>query len=741
MLAGINAQAIAPKDLRVYINPGHGSYTGNDRPIQTIGRAAYSSSNTDTTGFFESNTDLEKGFGVLERLIDYGLTFDRTLNQTNSNPSRVGAALDMRNNIVMSRVKSGPYPTILMGGDETYASAYNRSLSEIAHEVDINNFDLFLSIHSNAASLVNKANYPLWLYRGADGSPEVANSDKVGSVIWKYLYPIEHMSWSAYSLSKANLRGDWDFYGSTTTNSYGYKGYLGVLKHGVLGGLIEGYYHTYPPAMQRAMNDDVCYQEGKAYAQAIAEYFGISADKTGDIYGIIRDKYTTMASTQYSSLWTFNSSNDALKPINGATVKLLSNGKVVDTYTTDNEWNGAFVFDRLTPGTYYIEVSHSDYEAPESSECGPFTVTAGGTVYPKVFMETKAHAGTGNGSYHGFHINASQELIDHTDVNTPLSADVWNVGGYMTLQVLFQPEYNPILVNDELTEITKDGTTLGKHTDGKYIDYAAPIANGTYEVLLSQSLPAGNIDGMLVVGEDSSEAMTMGADGLAYVTCPSQCYINGTLTDVTGGDIRLRFCTRNKSGAKSRLGDTETCYVLDINGVYVTISAPTGVEVSSHFTQANLTTSFNGSTALGTKDDLGGMPRTAIFPLGHTTADNVPQDLRYDGKGTNSWNLCSYQRNTSSAPDDYGFPIRFVDIVFKGVKAGEKVGWTNYQSLHPGYTPVAYSAPSGIADISVDTDTDAPVEYFNLQGVRVDNPTPGLYIKRQGATVTKIIVR
>ncbi|MDE5749402.1 MAG: immune inhibitor A, partial [Duncaniella sp.] len=36
--------------------------------------------------------------------------------------------------------------------------------------------------------------------------------------------------------------------------------------------------------------------------------------------------------------------------------------------------------------------------------------------------------------------------------------------------------------------------------------------------------------------------------------------------------------------------------------------------------------------------------------------------------------------------------------------------------------------------------TDAPAEYYNLQGIRVENPTSGLYIRRQGNTVTKVIL-
>jgi hypothetical protein len=33
---------------------------------------------------------------------------------------------------------------------------------------------------------------------------------------------------------------------------------------------------------------------------------------------------------------------------------------------------------------------------------------------------------------------------------------------------------------------------------------------------------------------------------------------------------------------------------------------------------------------------------------------------------------------------------------------------------------------------------DAPVEYFNLQGLRIDNPTNGIFIRRQGSSVAKV---
>ncbi len=54
---------------------------------------------------------------------------------------------------------------------------------------------------------------------------------------------------------------------------------------------------------------------------------------------------------------------------------------------------------------------------------------------------------------------------------------------------------------------------------------------------------------------------------------------------------------------------------------------------------------------------------------------------------------------------------------------------------------VEENKPSGVENVIEDTNDDAPVEYYNLQGVRVQNPANGLYIKRQGNKVTKVIVR
>lgn len=319
--------------------------------------------------------------------------------------------------------------------------------------------------------------------------------------------------------------------------------------------------------------------------------------------------------------------------------------------------------------------------------------------------------------YHGFCIDATQALIDNV-MRQPLSTYRLEDKA-ITLQVLYQPKYAPITVNEELTEWTPGTTIYGD----PLTDYTAPNDG----VTIVEALLAGQIDGQVLKS-------VMDPNGLAYVTVPEQYYQDGELIDVpaTGGDIRVRFCLESKS--KSRIGDTPDCYVTDITGVYVTVDAPSTVSITSDFTQGNTTTSFNADGATGTTDQLGGIQRCAFFEL-PSTAGNGPQDISFTGKAKGSYNLFDYRRPKK---DTNGFPLNSVDIVFYGVKPGQRVGWTNYQTLHEGYTPKALA---GIEAIGITDDTDAPVEYFNLQGIKVDEPANGIYIRRQGSTVSKVVIR
>lgn len=382
---------------------------------------------SDTAGFFESNTNLQKGFGLLEKLIEYGVPFDRTKNQTNSNEARVGAALDLSQNIVMSHVKCG--------GSNTNGE-YNRNLSDIAAEANSNNFDYFISIHSNATTgdhnVPTHLNHCLYLYRGYDGktySSSQSASIEMATKSWPHAMSNKHMNYNwlsnpnqprnneSYSNNKMCyypsgkdadgnpywIKGDLTFqYGLKSGGSY--IGYYGVLKHNVPGFLVEGYDHTYQPGLHRALNDDVARHEGEMYARGINDYFGFGkTDSYGKIYGIVRDHSVVMDHRFYqvtrSNTVDANTSinqTDNKKPINHVTVELYnSSGVLVDSYLTDDEWNGAYMFKKVAPGSYTIKHSRVGYGDVTQT----VTVTANKTNYLNIDMRTVADGTAVQGHY------------------------------------------------------------------------------------------------------------------------------------------------------------------------------------------------------------------------------------------------------------------------------------------------------------------------------------------------------
>ena len=67
---------------------------------------------------------------------------------------------------------------------------------------------------------------------------------------------------------------------------------------------------------------------------------------------------------------------------------------------------------------------------------------------------------------------------------------------------------------------------------------------------------------------------------------------------------------------------------------------------------------------------------------------------------------------------------------------------TWYYANTNGAFKVKLPETGAVGSIAVDNVNNAPVEYFNLQGQRVDNPAAGqLVVKRQGSKVEKVLVR
>ena len=342
MAAGA-VQAKTADELRIYLNPGHGSWGPNDRPMATISYPMLpETGRPDTNGFYESNTNLWKSIQTRAQLIKMGVKPE---------------------NITMSRWFNGPYPYV-QGAED--AEIYNRPLSEICEEVEIGNYDMFLSHHSNALTDGTATNYPLMLYRGNDGEGGdlAPGSRAMGLTCWPIFYTNEIDPMTNYSPTSPNVRGDINFYGSSSTRvdpntGNAYTGYLGVLKHGAPGFLVEGYFHTYQPARHRALNIDYCHQEGIRIARGIGEYFGLTPDSKGYIMGTVKDLHNHLVHNLYNySAGTM----DQWAPINGAVVILYKNGQEVARYTTDDNYNGVFVFENLDPGTYTLAVEAEGFK-------------------------------------------------------------------------------------------------------------------------------------------------------------------------------------------------------------------------------------------------------------------------------------------------------------------------------------------------------------------------------------------
>ena len=339
---------------KIYVNPGHGSWTSECRNMLLINYPSYG----DTLGFWESNTNMWKGLYLEKKLKESGFT------------------------VKMSRRYSG-------GASSDNYGAYDKALHVIAAEANSWGPNYFISIHSNAHQDGAVTNYPLFIHRGWTNSETCSGSIWGERILWPHHYEIflqgqENNSYPNYNNNNKNIQG------GQSMNGWDY----GVLCHSYPGTLVEGYFHTYQPARHRAMQPDWCRQEGLRYWRGFTEMYGTAKDTKGYIMGYIRTKDKQINQTHYSG----RSANDIYYPINGARVVLRNaKGELIKTdpykyvardfvsqavYTTDNYYNGVFVYDDLAPGKYKIYVHCKGYKDLVQE----VTVTADKTTYLQLFV-------------------------------------------------------------------------------------------------------------------------------------------------------------------------------------------------------------------------------------------------------------------------------------------------------------------------------------------------------------------
>ena len=341
-LTVLAAQATDLTGVKIYINPGHGGYNGNDRSIWTI---PVPETWSNPAGYWESKSNLVKGLALKEMLESAGAT------------------------VIISRTEN----TSGVRDGAQYAGGGDRDLSEIAEEANANNVDHFLSIHSNA--LNTTTNYLLLLYHGYDGNPTVAASLPMAQSSG----PIQiNNPLTVWTSSSPILRGDFTFYGDNLG--------LGVLRPlTVPGFLSEGSFHDYPPETHRLCSNDYCRLEAMRLFKHFNSYFQRDMPQAGTIAGFVKSGNELVDVLEEPKFTYKSGSDDQWLPLNGVTVKLLSaNGSVeLATTTTDNWYNGIFSFYGLASGNYKLSFSLSSYE----TKTVDVTVTPGEITYAKTFLK------------------------------------------------------------------------------------------------------------------------------------------------------------------------------------------------------------------------------------------------------------------------------------------------------------------------------------------------------------------
>jgi hypothetical protein len=145
------------------------------------------------------------------------------------------------------------------------------------------------------------------------------------------------------------------------------------------------------------------------------------------------------------------------------------------------------------------------------------------------------------------------------------------------------------------------------------------------------------------------------------------------------------------------------------------------------------TSTDNGWTILDSTNRYLGMDAT------HSGSFNVYDSVDADGANC-YWNI-SFDGDNAIIENTAreGYCIAYVAYTSGTTTKHEMVPVNSEKSTT---YPVLYSATNaaGLNAVAVDAN-DAAVEYFNLQGMRVANPQGGIFIRRQGNKVSKVVIR
>ncbi len=308
-------------DYKIYINPGHGGYGGDDR-----GMSGWFNETTSGYIFWESQSNLDKGLQLQKWLNELG--FQTAISRTQNREED------------------------------------DKDLYDIVVEANTYGADFMLSIHSNAGG---PSNYILQLYRGYNLDDTHTYSDMptkennqiahdITTLMGNNQYANKISTWS----NAPRIEGDKSFARTAMGWSNGY----GVLRWlNVPGTISEGAMHDYFPETYRLMNMDYKHQEAWYFMKTFCTYYLNYELPQGVVAGQVRDAFFKQV---FPSIKRIKNSRDEQNPISGATVTLLQGDKTIGTYTTDTCYNGVFFFWNVEPGTYKLRCEKDHFYSAET---------------------------------------------------------------------------------------------------------------------------------------------------------------------------------------------------------------------------------------------------------------------------------------------------------------------------------------------------------------------------------------
>lgn len=273
------------------------------------------------------------------------------------------------------------------------------------------------------------------------------------------------------------------------------------------------------------------------------------------------------------------------------------------------------------------------------------------------------------------------------------------------------------------------------------------------------------------VFDPASGALQAGA--AVTITCPTEgatIFYTTDGTEPTAASFQYTApVVINEALTLSAIAIKEGMINSDVTKANYTIIDPNATTVTFDFTDpTSLTPAFTAAEA-GAGVDMSNQTLTAgvvTMTIGEAATKNPPRLWTATGQqaGTVDFRMYTGDTFTLTIDNDHRFTLieftkvggNFAMTVAPGDFAtdGNTATWTpgeakDVQTIKFDATAttristmtITYDKSTGVNDILTD-DSNAPAEYYNLQGVRVANPAAGnLYIVRQGNKVSKTIVR